>query len=94
MAIYLRRIADPFLAPYAIVTMAANFAPSFADVLAADSEFVMPTSDQDVQAALASFGAVYWKARGPAHTAERAELLASLALLHTHHLNLPPLLLL
>ena len=39
--------------------MAANPAPTFADMLAADSDFVMPTTDKDVRAALDSFGADY-----------------------------------
>ena len=38
--------------------MAANPAASFADILAAVSDHVMPTNDKDAQAALASFGAV------------------------------------
>jgi hypothetical protein len=37
----------------------ANIGPTFAHMLPADSEFVMPTSDKDVQAALVSFGAVF-----------------------------------
>ncbi len=41
--------------------MAANPAPSFADMLAAEPEFVMPINDKDVQAALAFFGAVLKK---------------------------------
>ena len=35
--------------------MAAPVAPTFADMLAADSDFVMPTDDKGVQAALTSF---------------------------------------
>ena len=69
----------------------ANIGPTFADMLPADSEFVMPTSDKDVQAALVSFGAVFKTTRGDTHISERAELLVGLALLHTHHLNLQPL---
>lgn len=72
--------------------MADNLAPSFADLLSADSESVMPTSDKDVQAALASFGAVFRKTNSPAHIVARAELLAGLASLHPHHLNSPSLL--
>jgi hypothetical protein len=60
-------------------------------MLAAELEFVMPTNDKDVQAALASFGAVLKKTRGDAHVEDRAELLAGLALVSTHHLNLQPL---
>ena len=71
--------------------MAAPVAPTFADMLAADSDFVMPTDDKDVQAALTSFGAVFKTTRGDPHIASRADLLAGLALLHTHHLNLQPL---
>ena len=40
------------------VAMATNPAASFADILAAVSDHVMPTNDKDAQAALASFGAV------------------------------------
>ena len=72
--------------------MDPNLAPSFADLLAADSDFVMPTTDKEVQAALDSFGAIFKKTRGDANVAVRAELLAGLALLHTHHLDLAPLL--
>ena len=72
--------------------MDPNLAPSFADLLAADSDFAMPTTDKDVQAALDSFGATFKKTRGDANVAVRAELLAGLALLHTHHLDLAPLL--
>ena len=64
--------------------MDPNLAPSFADLLAADSDFVMPTADIVVQAALASFGAVFKKTRGDANVAARAELLAGLALPHTN----------
>ncbi len=71
--------------------MAAPVAPTFADMLAAESDFVMPTDDQGVQAALTSFGAIFKKTRGDPHIATRADLLAGLALLHTHHLNLQPL---
>ena len=71
--------------------MAANPAPTFADMLAADSDFVMPTTDKDVRAALDSFGADYKRTRGGTHEADRSELLAGLALLHTHHLDLKPL---
>ena len=67
--------------------MAAPVAPTFADMLAADSDFVMPTDYKGVQAALTSFGAIFKKTRGD----PRADLLAGLALLHTHHLNLQPL---
>ncbi len=38
--------------------MATNPAASFADILAEESDFVMPTNDKDARAALASFGAV------------------------------------
>jgi hypothetical protein len=72
--------------------MAANPVPSFADLLAADSDFVMPTTDAEVKDALDSFGASFKKTRGDANVAARADLLAGLALLHTHHGNLGPLL--
>ena len=72
--------------------MDPNLAPSFAVLLAADSDFAMPTTDKDVQAALDSFGAIFKKTRGDANIAVRAELLAGLALLHTHHRDLAPLL--
>ena len=71
--------------------MAANPAASFADILAAESDFVMLTNDKDVQAALASFGAFFQKKHRDANIVDRAELLAGLALLHTHHLDLKPL---
>jgi hypothetical protein len=63
--------------------MAANLVPSFADLLAADSDFVMPTTDAEVKDALDSFGASFKKTRGDANVAARADLLAGLALLHT-----------
>ena len=72
--------------------MDPNLAPLFADLLGADSDFVMPTTDIDVQEALASFGAIFKKTRGDANVAARAELLAGLALLHTNHRDLAPLL--
>ncbi len=71
--------------------MAANPAPSFADILAAESNFVMPSTDMEVQAALASFGADFNKRKGDANIATRADLLAGLALLHTHHHDAAPL---
>ena len=72
--------------------MAAIPETSFADLLAADSDFVMPTADKDVQDALTSFGAAFKKTRGDIHAAARADLLAGLALLHTHHADLGPVL--
>jgi hypothetical protein len=71
--------------------MAANLVRSFADLIDADSEFVMPTTDQEVRDAPTSFGAVFRKTRDPAHDLARhgAELLAGLALLHTSALSLP-----
>jgi hypothetical protein len=71
--------------------MAADAAASFADILAAESDYVMPSSDGDVKAALESFGVVFNKRPGDAHVKTRADLLAGLALLHTHHLNLAPM---
>ena len=50
----------------------------FADVLAAESDFVMPTTDQEIQAALVSFGADFKKMKGDVHAAVRADLLAGL----------------
>ena len=47
--------------------MAAAPAKSFADILAADSNYVMPTTDKEVQAALASFGADFNKKKGDAN---------------------------
>ena len=41
--------------------------------------------------ALDSFGAIFNKRKGDASDATRADLLAGLALLHTHHLNLEPM---
>ena len=69
--------------------MAAAPARSFADILAADSNYVMPTTDKEVQAALASFGADFNKKKGDANIATRADILAGLALLHTHHRDTP-----
>jgi hypothetical protein len=71
--------------------MAADAAASFADILAAESDYVMPSSDGDVKAALESFGVVFNKRPGDAHVKTRADLLAGLALLHTLHLNLAPM---
>ena len=71
--------------------MAANAAASFADILAAESDYVMPTDDKDVRDALDSFGAVFNKRKGDANVVVRADLLAGLALLYTHHHNLEPL---
>ena len=39
--------------------MAADAAASFADILAAESDYVMPSSDGEVKAALESFGVVF-----------------------------------
>ncbi len=52
----------------------------------------MPATDQDVQAVLAAFGASFKKTKGPLNAAARVDLLAGLALLHAHHLNLAPIL--
>ncbi len=96
MVVYCRRTLDTLALLCAVVIMAANLAPTFADLLAADSDFVMPTTDPEVQVALASFGAsragFFWckfkKTKSQPNIEARAELLAGLALLHTHHLNL------
>ncbi len=53
--------------------MGANQVSSFADLLVADSDFVMPTVDKDVQAELASFGAGFKKTKGEANMAARAD---------------------
>jgi hypothetical protein len=53
--------------------MAANAAASFADILAAESDYTMPTGDKDVRAALASFGAVFNKRKGDANAVVRAD---------------------
>ncbi len=57
------------------VIMAANTAASFADILAAELDYVIPTNhvtnDKDVQATLASFGAVFNKTRNDAKVAVR-----------------------
>ncbi len=61
--------------------MAANQVSSFADLLAADSDFVMPIVDKDVQVALASFGAVFNKTKARPmwrHVRDISALLASL----------------
>jgi hypothetical protein len=50
----------------------------FADVLAAESDFIMPTTDHEIQAALVSFGADFKKMKGDVDTAVRADLLAGL----------------
>jgi hypothetical protein len=71
--------------------MAANAAASFAYFLAAETDYVMPTDDKDVRDTLDSFGVVFNKRKGDANVAVRADLLASLALLCTHHHNLDPL---
>ncbi len=71
--------------------MAANPAPSFADILAAELDYVMPAIDKEVQAALVSFGADFKKQKGDANVAMRADLLAGLALLYTHHHDAGPL---
>ena len=71
--------------------MAANAAASFADILAAESDYNLPADDKDVRVALDSFGAIFNKRKGDASDATRADLLAGLALLHTHHLNLEPM---
>ena len=52
----------------ALLFMAANPAPTFANMLVADSDFVMPATDKDVRAALDSFGADYKRTRGYATT--------------------------
>ena len=71
--------------------MAANPALSFADILAAESEYAMPATDSEIQAALLSFGATFKTTRGKVHAAARADLLACLALLYTHHHDAAPL---
>ncbi len=51
----------------------------------------MPTDDKDVQAALFSLCAIFKRTRKDASVVERADLLAGLALLHTHHHDLASL---
>jgi hypothetical protein len=65
--------------------MSANPALSFADILAAESDYALPATDAEVQAALVSYGAIFKTTKSKLQVAARADLLAGLALLHTHH---------
>jgi hypothetical protein len=65
--------------------MAAKSPLSFADILAAESDYVLPSTDAEIQAALVAYGAIFKSTKGKAQVAARADLLAGLALLHTHH---------
>ena len=67
--------------------MSAKSTLSFADILAAESDYVMPTTDAEIQAALVSYDATFKTTKSKAQVAARADLLAGLALLHTHHAN-------
>ena len=65
--------------------MSAKPALSFADILAAESDYALPATDVEVQAALVSYGAIFKTTKSKLQVAARVELLAGLALLHTHH---------
>lgn len=64
--------------------------PTFAELLAATSAYVMPTQDVDVKNALTAYHLNFKKTNGPAHAEARLDLLAGIAWLHTHHENLGP----
>ena len=66
--------------------MAALPETPFALLLQADSEQTLPDSDQDVKAALTTYGAVFSKLKKDAP--ERLDLLARLMWVHTHQLDL------
>ena len=58
-------------------SMAANAAASFADILAAESDYNLPADDKDVRVALDSFGAVFNKRKGDANAVVRADPIPS-----------------
>ena len=65
-----------FSSIFAIIRMRLLF--SWPQNPAAESDFVLPTTDQEIQAALISFGADFKKMKGDVHAAVRADLLAGL----------------
>ncbi len=64
----------------------------FANLLAMSSDFVIATDDEEVKAILDSYGISFKGTRGAAYLALRADLLACVALLRTHHADLEPVL--
>ena len=57
--------------------------PTFAELLAATSAYVLPTQDVDVKNALTAYHLNFKKTNGPAHAEARLDLLAGIAWLHT-----------
>ena len=76
--------------PASTVIMTAESALLLADILAAESEYDMPATDEEAQAALPSFGVIFIYTRA-SYVAARANLRAGLALLHTHLHDAAPL---
>ena len=65
--------------------MAAAPETSFESLLAADSAFVVPTTDKEVTALLDTYGVSFKKNKGAAGAAARVDLLAGVVWLHMHH---------
>ncbi len=74
--------------------MGDNPETSFADLLAAASDFVTPAANEDVQdmLRLTSFGVAFENSTGDDNAAARADLLAGLVLLRAHHVYSGPVL--
>ena len=70
-----------------------NKAPAtrtFVELYATESKNPLPTSDDDIMAALASYGAKYTKGPSNPRKAERKEVLAGLSWLHLNHDDVAP----
>jgi hypothetical protein len=65
---------------------------AFADLLAVSPYLVLLTDDEEFKAVLDSYGISFERTRGVADLAIRANLLACVALLYTHHAELGPVL--
>ena len=63
---------------------------SFAALLAADSEAILPADDAGVITALASYGAKFSKYKAAPHAQARLNLLSGLMWLHAHSGDLAP----
>ena len=68
----------------------ASATRTFAELFTTESKNPLPTSDDDIMAALASYGAKYTKGSSNPRKAERKDLLAGLSWLHLNRDDVAP----
>jgi hypothetical protein len=68
--------------------MAVAQETTFAVLLVADSEYILPMVDKEVQVVIAAYDLTFKRTKGEANVAFRADLLAGIAWLHLYHADL------